>query len=125
MHMLSMSRPCMGGMCYLHYKYFEDIATQAGFQVLHSGCMHPPNVPPELLTLEKEHTHFGRIQYLIQMLTACRILPEHMSMLMQKLRSGGHELVEMERQKLLTMNWDYVFYKPHIPHDAKVTKILK
>ena len=40
------------------------------------------------------------------------ILPKYMNDLIKRLRSGGNDLVEMEKKNLLTTIWDFNFEKP-------------
>jgi sterol 24-C-methyltransferase len=106
------SRMVMGGAVFLHYKYFEKIAKRNGFKIISSKGGNPPNLAPELPLLIKEHNHFDKIQKIIYFCTRCKIIPSHMYDLILRLRKGGNDLVEMEKQNLLTMDWEFYFMKP-------------
>ncbi len=61
--------------------------------------------------LLREHAHFDLVEKGVRFLTAVRVLPAYMNGLLARLRAGGNDLVEMERENLLTMDWDFVFVK--------------
>jgi sterol 24-C-methyltransferase len=114
MHLLAKSRPVMAGGAFLHYKYFEDIARRAGFHVEQSGSgdvRTRGSTAPDLPTLEREHAHFGLLQWAVKWGVRMCLLPKYMNGLLERVRDGGEELVTMEREGLLTMVWDFVFVK--------------
>ena len=110
--LMSSSRMVMAGGVFLHYKYFEDIGIKSGFKLLSSKGGNFPQLASELQMLKKEHAHFGRIERIINILTKCKFLPKHMKGLIERLRYGGNDLVEMEEQNLVTMDWEFHFIKP-------------
>ncbi len=102
----------MAGGVFLHYKYTEDFAARNRFRVeLSRGSDDPEQLPPELPMLIREHAHFDVVERVVRLLTAVRVLPAYMNDLLARLRDGGNDLVEMERENLLTMDWDFVFVK--------------
>ena len=109
---MSALRMVMAGGVFLHYKYFEDIGTKSGFKLLSSNGGKLPHLTSELGMLKKEHAHFGKIEGIIRFLTKFRILPKHMIGLIERLRYGGEELVKMEEENLVTMDWEFHFIKP-------------
>jgi sterol 24-C-methyltransferase len=110
--LLNNARPVMAGGNFIHYKYIEDIAKKAKFEIISSKGGDPPNEASELQLLKNEHAHFGKIETLIKYLTKIYILPNYMNNLIKRLRSGGDDLVELEEKNLLTMCWEFILEKP-------------
>jgi len=108
------SRMVMAGGVFLHYKYFEQIAQTAGFKLLESKGGDPPHLVPELPLIIKEHEHFNKIETTIHSLSKCKLIPAHMYDLIIRLRTGGNDLVEMGKQNLLTMDWEFYLKKPDV-----------
>lgn len=69
---------------------------------------------PELPLIIKEHAHFNKIENTIKSLTKCKVIPAHMHDLIIRLRTGGNDLVEMGKQNLLTMDWEFCLKKPDV-----------
>ena len=112
LRLMSKARMVMAGGVFLHYKYAEGIATRNRFTVeLSRGGDDPEQLPPELPMLIREHAHFDIVETVVRFLTAVHVLPAYMNDLLARLRDGGNDLVEMERENLLTMDWDFVFVK--------------
>ena len=96
-------------MNFRHYKYYEDMIADAGFKLLVSK----PNKCCPLLI--REHQHYDFIENITNTLVKYKVIPEYMDKLMQKLRFGAEDLIEMEKDKLLNMTYDFYFEKPLKP----------
>ena len=118
MRLLAKSRPLMGGCNFIHYNYFNDFATNAGFSIALSegGAPDSRGAPTasELPMLIHEHAHFDMLEKLVYVCTCLRVLPAYMPDLMARLRDGGDDLVTMEREGLISMTWDFVYVKPEV-----------
>ena len=119
--MLYKTRPLMGGGNFIHYNYFNDFATNAGFTVALSEIDRPERAittphptPADLPMLIHEHAHFDMLEKLVYVCTCLSVLPAYMPDRMARLRDGGDELVTMEREGLITMDWDFVFVKAEV-----------
>jgi sterol 24-C-methyltransferase len=112
LELLKNSRMVMAGGVFIHYKYFEKYASEAGFNILSSKGGTFPNLASELPLLVKEHDNFNSIEKIIKLFTNLNILPNYMPELMKRLRYGGDDLIIMEENNLITMNWDFYFQKP-------------
>ena len=101
-----------GGMW--HYKFWNNCATQAGFNIISSNPAETPyNLDiPDLPLLKSEHKNYDKINKFIKFLEKLRIIPNYVSKLIERLREGADELIEMEEQKLLTMSWNLLLEKP-------------
>ena len=71
-----------------------------------------PNLAQELPLLIKEHAHFNGIEKLVNFCSKLSILLSYMPELIKRLRFGRDDLVKMEDNNLLTMDWDFYFQKP-------------
>ena len=116
------SRMVMAGGVFLHYKYYEDMAKDSGFETIFSRGGDSPTLAQELSLLESEHANFERIQNIIYFLVSCKIIPEHMYDLILRLRLGGEDLIEMEKNNLLTMTWEFCFKKPEYLNEKIFTE---
>lgn len=112
LELLKNSRMVMAGGVFVHYKYIEKYAQQSGFDILSSKGGIFPNLAQELPLLINEHAHFNGIEKLVNFCSKLRILPSYMPELIKRLRFGGDDLVKMEENNLLTMDWDFCFKKP-------------
>ena len=109
MKLMKNSRPVIEGCVFRHYKYYEDMITNSGFNLLMSK-------PQELLSLLiREHNHYNFIENITNTLVKYKIIPAYMDKLMHRLRFGAEDLIEMEKDKLLTMSYDFYFEKPIKP----------
>ena len=109
---MSSSRMVMAGGVFLHYKYFEQLALENGFEIISSGGGEVPNLATDLPMLKREHQNYQKIEDKIKLLSKCHLIPKHMNDLIDRLRYGGNDLVEMEENNLITMTWEFYFRKP-------------
>ena len=110
--LISSSRMVMAGGVFLHYKYFEEIAQRNGFKIILSRGGEAPNLATDLPMLKREHQNYQKIENKIKLLSKFHLIPRHMVDLIERLRYGGNDLVEMEENNLLTMTWEFYFQKP-------------
>ena len=111
MELLRKARMVMAGGVFLHYAYFETFGKDAGFKLLSSRGGDYPNLAQDLPMLEKEHKHFAKIEKIVSVCSKLKLLPKHMPYLLERLRYGGDDLVELEKGNCLTMDWDFYFQK--------------
>ena len=112
LELLKNSRMVMAGGVFVHYKYIEKYAKDAGFNILSSQGGEFPNLAQDLPMLIKEHANFNKIEKIIKFCSKIKLLPSYMPYLMKRLRFGGDDLVKLEENNLLTMDWDFYFQKP-------------
>ena len=112
LELLKNSRMVMAAGVFVHYKYIEKYAEESGFNILSSKGGTFPNLAQELPLLIKEHAHFNGIEKLVNFCSKLGILPNYMPELIKRLRFGGDDLVKMEENNLLTMDWDFCLQKP-------------
>lgn len=101
-----------GGMW--HYSFWNYAIEKAGFKIISSGPaknIYNLNVP-DLPLLKSEHANYDRINKFIKFLQSCKLIPNHISALIKRLRDGAEDLIKMEEKELLTMNWNIVLEKP-------------
>ena len=95
-----------------YYKYYEDAGTRNGFKLLGSGSGQTyPNLAQDLQLLKNEHANYQKIENKIKFLSKSRVLPKHMPYLIDRLRFGADDLVEMLEKNMMTMCWDFYFQK--------------
>jgi len=119
MKLMKNSRQVMEGVVFRHYKYYEDMIADAGFKLLVSK---PNNCCPLLI---REHQHYDLIENITNTLVKYKVIPEYIDKLMQRLRFGAEDLIEMEKDKLLTMTYDFYFEKPLKPISLPKTTTLQ
>ena len=112
MRLMVGSRMVMAGGCFIYYKYFEDIAKKVGLQIKLSKGGEEPMRAAELPLLINEHKHFDDVENFIYFLSCVKFVPSYMNDIVKRIRYGAEDLIEMEKQNLLTMAWDYQFVKP-------------
>ena len=110
--LLNNSRMVMAAGFENYYKYYEDAATRNGFKILESSSGGTyPNLARDLQTLKNEHANYQKIENKIKFLSKCKFLPKHMPYLIDRLRFGADDLVEMLEKNMMTMTWDFYFQK--------------
>ena len=109
MKLMKNSRQVIEGPVWRHYKYYEDMITNAGFNLLVSKSQD------QLPLLIREHKNYDFIENITNTLVTYKVIPEYIDKLMQRLRFGAEDCIEMEQKKLLTMSYDFYFEKPLKP----------
>ena len=95
-----------------YYKYYQDYAIKNGFVLLSSSGGKYPNMALDLQPLKNEHANFQHIEDKIKFMTKCKLLPKKLSYLIDRLRFGADDLIEMLEKNMLTMCWEFHFQKP-------------
>ena len=109
--LLYTSRMVMAGGVFLYYKYYEDMIKKNNFTLISSSNHMIDNKPSELSLLIKEDRNFWFIEKLVNFLVWICILPNKFNTLFRRLRYGGNDLIKMEKENLITMNYKFIFKK--------------
>ena len=109
MKLLKSFRQVTEGSVWRHYKYYEDMITDAGFKLLMSKQQN------QLPLLIREHKNYDFIENITNTLVTYKVIPEYMNKLLQRLRLGSNDMIEVERLNIATMSYDFYFEKPLKP----------
>lgn len=92
----------------IHYKYIEEIGKKAGFKIISSKI--PGNISK---TYEQIFHNYHYYYCCIDILTKCRLIPQHVSGIFKKMCGEDlKECVIAEYEKILTVSYEIIFEKP-------------
>ena len=103
---------CCGGGWW-HPKYWENAGEKAGFKVITSTCgdKYKGQYANELPILIEADNYYHRIKIVTKILAKCRILPEHIPKLLERMCEGSAGLIELCKENKLTTNYFIIFEK--------------
>lgn len=89
-----------------HYKFWEDAFKGAGFNLLKSE----PQGAVE--NIKKEVSLYSKYQAVFSFLSAIRIIPRKIFLLIQRMHANAESYIKAEEQGLIDLNWYAVMQKP-------------
>ena len=70
---------------------------------------HYANELPVLIDIDN---HYEKLEKCINMVVSCKLLPKHLSDLINRLRQGSASMIDLCKQHKLTTDYVFIFEKP-------------